>query len=84
LPRTQLVNIVKIEPLKKKNAVRFLQSFDKTGEMFGNIPQEELLKHRLFEQPLTNQQVVDIYMLAKSDKTLDQISEIFDLQRQSV
>ena len=72
----RLENIIKLEPLNRFFAAKVLKSYDKNSELF--MTQEgDLKNHTIFDNQLTNQQILDIYMLLKSDKTLDDISKIF-------
>ena len=72
-----LENIIKLEPLNRLYAAKVLRSYDKNNEMFIAKDVDDLKNHPIFDNQLTNQQLLDIYMLLKSEKTLDDISKIF-------
>ena len=69
-----LENIIKLEPLNRLYAAKVLRSYDKNNEVFIAKEAEDLKNHSIFDNQLTNQQILDIYMLLKSEKTLDEIS----------
>ena len=69
---------IKIDPLSKANQIRFLKSFDKSNEIFNRLQIQELQNHALFNNNLNNQQIFDIFKLLKSNKSLDEINQIFE------
>jgi len=71
-------DIVKVEPLIKYYAAKlFLYLCHENGCLKGKTP-EELMKHQLFEQPLTNVQILNIADLIKKHKTIDVVYNLIE------
>ena len=76
-----LTNKVHVQPLRKQMACKFLRSYDKNGEIFGETENDQLLDNKIFEHQLSNSQLLDIFNLLKSNKSWNDITSIFQKQK---